>query len=114
MANPTTKKNLRKEQLQLLKFEKAAMALATAGVALPGIATAAETEISEAAVDPEAIEAWRHAFLDLAVKTSEIHSAFEIKAGEVGARLIEQASGGTPKPPHMAYMEQALSILGLK
>lgn len=124
MVNETCARDMRSEQVKLLKFEKAALALATAGATLTGVAAAADAKAGAPAVDPQAIDEWRQAFLDLAVKTSEIHSAFEIKAGEVGAKLIgpasdhmtsdHMASGGTPKPPEIAYMEHALSILGLK
>lgn len=105
--------DLRREQLQLLKFEKAVAALGAAAAVLPGVAAAANAKSDAPAVSPEVIDAWRQAYLDLAHKTQEIHSAFETSALNEGMTLIGQASGGTGKPPEIGYLGKVLSTLGL-
>lgn len=105
--------DLRREQLQLLRFEKAAASLGLAAAVLPGVAAAASAKINAPVASPEAIDAWRQAYLDLAQKTQEIHSAFETSALNEGMKLIGQASGGTGKPPEIGYLGKALSVLGL-
>lgn len=113
MGQDNNSKDLRQEQLPLLRFEKHLAGLAAGVVALPGVAAAANEKLGTQTVSPEAVEAWRQAVLDLAAKTQEIHSAVETEAMTQGMRLIGEATGGGGKPPHESIMGKVLLALGV-
>ncbi len=101
-------KDLRKEQLALLRFEKQIAGLAVSLAALGGAAKAADgklhaTQAQQAYVELEA------ALVHLAQVTGQAHEAMNAKAVETGAKLL-QAVGGIPKSEPPAVVA---SILGL-
>jgi hypothetical protein len=102
-----TSKELRKEQLALLRFEKQLAALA--GVVAAGSATAASAATKvDAAASAEGYDKIRQALVHLAEVTTEVHAAMNAKAIEAGLRIME-AAGGTPKTPPLEIVR---SILG--
>lgn len=92
-------KDLRREQLVLLRFEKQLVALAAGLAAGAGAARAADAKLAS----PEASAAFaevQKAILHLAEVTGAAHAGLKASALEAGARFLE-ATGGTPKeePP---------------
>lgn len=101
-------KDVRKEQLELLKFEKKLAGLAAffaAGSA--SAASAAEKLNGEATL--KAYDDIRDALVRLADVTAEAHQTLQQSATEIGVRALE-ISGGVPKPPPS---EVVRSLLGL-
>lgn len=92
-------KDIRKEQLVLLRFEKQLAALAAIWAGGAGAAQAADGKLGS----PEASAAFtdvQNAIMRLAEVTGQAHDALYAKAIDSGARIL-QASGGVPKeePP---------------
>lgn len=101
------KKSLKREQVDLLRFEKELLGLGAGLAALTaGAAAQAETVVGGLAGDHA--EAVRAAYLNLVETVQSAHNAIEAKAVEVGASLM-QASGVPKDPP----LEIAKSLLGL-
>lgn len=102
-------KDLRKEQLALLRFEKQIAGLA-ATLAV-GAATAKAADGKLHATDGEqAFNEIQAALVQLADVTSQAHAALNEKAIEAGARILQAAGGGLPKPDPLS---KVTSILGL-
>ena len=101
-------KDLRKEQMVLLRFEKQIAGLAATLATLGAAAKAADGKLhaTEATTGFGDIQ---DALMKLAEATGQTHAAVNAKAVEVGATLF-QATGGTPKkePPQVVA-----SILGI-
>ena len=102
-------KDVRKEQVTLLRFEKKLAALAAF------VATGAATTASASSkIDPKAAEQAyadiQEALIHLADVTTKAHASLESIAQETGARALF-ASGGEPKPEPPAVLIR--SILGL-
>jgi hypothetical protein len=92
-------KDVRKEQLVLLRFEKQLAALAATWAAGATAAQAADGKLES----PEASAAFasvRNAIMQLADVTGQAHDALYAKSVEMGARVLH-ATGGIPKeePP---------------
>ena len=88
-------KDIRKEQLVLLRFEKQLAALAASCAAGAGAAQAADLKLAS----PEASAALgqvQNAILHLAEVTGAAHAALNSSALEAGVRILK-ATGGTPK-----------------
>ena len=101
-------KDLRKEQLVLLRFEKQLAALA--GVVAAGSATAASAAAKLDADAPAgAYDQIRQALIQLAEVTTEVHAAMNARAIDAGLRILE-ASGGTPKDPPAQVVRSILGI----
>ena len=101
-------KDLRKEQLVLLRFEKQIAGLAATLAVGATAAKAADgklhaTDASAAYADLEA------ALVHLAEATGRAHEVMNVKAAEAGAKIF-QASGGIPK---FEPSKAVASILGL-
>lgn len=91
-------KDLRKEQLALLRFEKQIAGLAVTLAAGAAIAKGVDGKL-HASNGGEAYAEIQAALVNLAEVTSKAHDAVNVKAMEMGARLLEAAGGGLPKPP---------------
>lgn len=101
-------KDVRKEQLVLLKFERKLAGLAAFVAAGSATAASAAEKINpEATV--AAYEDIRAALVRLAEATAQAHAALEATAAAAGARALE-ASGGVPKA---SVAEAVRSALGL-
>ncbi|MHA7871453.1 MAG: hypothetical protein ACX939_03795 [Hyphococcus sp.] len=101
-------KDIRKEQLVLLRFEKQIAGLA-ATLAVGATAAKAADGKLHADVSEKALAEMQTALLHLADVTSRAHDAMNAKALEVGAR-VHQATGGLPKgDPHKVVA----SLLGI-
>lgn len=98
-------KDLRKEQVELLRIEKDIKKLATKVAALSSAGAVTSLGLAHA----EMIEL-KTAIVDVAEKTSKLHQQAEQAAVDQGMRIME-ATGG-PKDPHMV-VETFKSILGL-
>lgn len=100
-------KDIRKEQLVLLRFEKELARLAAFVAAGSATAASAATVVeSEAATG--AYDRIRDALVHLAEVTTDVHAAMNAQAIEAGARLLQ--AGGAPKEPPV---EVVRSLLGL-
>ena len=101
-------KDIRKEQLALLRFEKQLVGLAAALAAAGGAAKAADQKLG-ATDGGEAFASLQNTLMLLAETTGRAHDALNARALETGVKLL-QASGGVPKkdPP-----QAVASILGL-
>ena len=100
--------DIRKEQLDLLRFEKALAGLAAVLAAAAGSARAADEKLGANLAGDAFVDA-QNALMTLAELTSSAHAALDAKAFEVGARVL-QASGGIPKTEPGG---RVASILGL-
>jgi hypothetical protein len=101
-------KDVRKEQLVLLKFERklAGLAAFLAGSAASA-ASAADTLNGEATI--KGYDDIRAALVHLADVTSQAHASMQSSVTEIGARALE-VGGGQPK---VAASEVVRSLLGL-
>lgn len=89
-------KDIRKEQLALLRIEKKIAALAAAVAAAGGAAAAADGKLR--AEDATAAMAQAQDLLvQLAEVTSVMHASMAERAIELGARMLQATGGGTPK-----------------
>jgi len=101
-------KDVRKEQVALLRFEKKVVGLAAALAA--GAATAKSVDGKLNASDGAAAYAeMEAALLQLAEATNHAHQVMAAKAAESGAIML-QATGGVPK---RAVSSAVASILGI-
>ena len=101
------KNSLKKEQVDLLKFEKQLLGLGAGLATLTGVAGAS----AQAKVGPsvgEHAEAMKTAYLNLVETVQAAHTAIEAGAAAAGAELLE--ARGVPKEP---VMEAAKSLLGI-
>ncbi len=89
-------KDLRKEQLALLRFEKQITGLAATLAAGAVIAKGVDGKF-HATQGAEAYAQIQSALVNLAAVTGQAHDALGLKAMEVGAHLLEAAGGGRPK-----------------
>jgi len=101
-------KDIRKEQIFLLRLEKQIAGLAATLAVGASVAKAADgklgaTEASASFADLQA------AVMNLAEVATHTHAALNAKAAEAGARILE-ASGGVPKE---TTVKVVASILGL-
>ena len=101
-------KDVRKEQLVLLKFEKKLAGLA-AFVAAGSATAASASEKMGGEASAVAYDQIRQALVNLAEATSNAHAALEKTAAEAGLKALE-ASGGVPKQP---IGETVRSLVGL-
>ncbi|MCB2113574.1 MAG: hypothetical protein KDD85_08500 [Parvularculaceae bacterium] len=101
-------KDVRKEQLVLLKFEKKLTGLA----AFWGASATAAAAAASVKMDPDATagayENVRAALVHLAEVTAQAHASLDATASAAGARALE--AGGTPK---VSVLEMVRSVLGL-
>ena len=100
------KKDIRREQLELLKFEKELAALAATFVGGAGIAAATSSKIGDD-VSLTVYEDVRVALIQLAEATSRAHAAVEEVALKAGANYL-QATGGLPKQNPAAEIVRSL------
>lgn len=100
-------KDVRKEQLVLLKFEKKLTGLAAFWGASSATAAVAAEKI-DAGATAGAYENVRAALVHLAEVTAEAHATLEATAAEAGARALE--AQGIPK---VSIAEMVRSALGL-
>ena len=102
------KKSLKKEQIDLLKFEKQLLGL---GAGLGALSAGAAVGATEAVGDVAATHTakMQEAYLNLVETVQAAHSAVETSAAEAGIQLLK--ANGVPKDPPM--MEIAKSLLGI-
>ena len=101
------KKDLRKEQVALLRFEKQIVGLAATLAAGGAVAKAADGKLHAS----EGIESYaeiQSALMHLAEVTGKAHEVMNAKAVETGATLLK--AGGLPKEPPAQVIA---SVLGL-
>jgi xanthine dehydrogenase molybdopterin-binding subunit B len=101
-------KDVRKEQLALLKFEQKLAALAAFVAASSATAASAADKINGEAT-MKAYEDIRGALVQLADVTAAAHQSLLASVAELGVRAFE-VSGGTPKA---SASEVVRSILGI-
>lgn len=101
-------KDVRKEQLVLLKFERKLASLAAFIAAGSATAASAADKINGEAT-MKAYDDIRQALVHLADVTAATHLSLQYSAAEIGARALE-ATGGTPKA---SASEAVRSILGI-
>lgn len=102
------KKSLKKEQTDLLRFEKQLLGLGAGLGALTGGAAAnAEKAVGEVAASHTAQV--QEAYLHLVETVQAAHNAIEASATQAGLQLLR--ADGTPKEPPL--VEMAKSLLGL-
>ncbi|MEO1251390.1 MAG: hypothetical protein AAFW81_03470 [Pseudomonadota bacterium] len=101
-------KDLRKEQLVLLRFEKQIAGLAAMVAAGAAVAKSVDGKLhaSEATAAYAEVQS---ALVKLAEATSQAHETLGARAAESGAQLL-QASGGVPK---RSVSSAVASILGI-
>lgn len=106
--DPVMKKSLKREQVDLLKFEKQLLGLG-AGLAVltAGAGANAQKVVGELAGDQAANI--QHAYLNLVETVQAAHNAIESSAAAAGAELLR--ASGTPKDPPL--VEIAKSLLGM-
>lgn len=102
------KKNLKKEQVQLLRFEKELLGLGAGVAALTaGAGAGAEKVVGELA--SQQVANIQQAYLDLVETVQAAHNAVEASAAAAGAHFIQ--ASGTPK--NTALLEMAKSVIGI-
>ncbi len=102
-------KDLRKEQLALLRFEKQIAGLA-AVLAAGAVAAKGVDGKLHASQGAQAYADIQTALVNLADVTGQAHEALNAKALEAGATILQAAGGGLPK---FEPSEAVRSILGL-
>lgn len=100
-------KDLRKEQVALLRFEKKIAGLATILATGAATAQAAEAKMGGAAAS-QAYADLQKSLMDLAETTGKAHDALNAHAEAIGATVLQV--NGVPKQPPL---EVVRSILGL-
>ena len=98
-------KDLRKEQVELLRLEKDIKKIATKVATLTTAGGVASLGLAHAEVD-----ALKASIVDVAENTAKLHAQAEQIALEQGLRIM-QVNGGDKGPP--AVVEMFKSILGL-
>ena len=101
-------KDVRKEQLVLLKFEQKLAGLA-AFVAASSVTAASAADKINGEATTKAYENIRDALVQLADVTAAAHQSLQGTVAELGLRALE-ASGGTPKA---SASEVVRSVLGI-
>jgi hypothetical protein len=101
-------KDVRKEQLVLLKFEEKLVGLAAFLAASAASAASAADKLNSDAT-MKAYEDVNAALVHLAEVTTQAHAVMQVGVIEAGARAL-QATGGTPKA---SATEAVRSILGI-
>jgi hypothetical protein len=103
------KKSLKKEQIDLLRFEKELLGLGAGLAALSaGAAASAEEAVGGFAADH--VGSVQQAYLNLVEAVQSAHSAIEANAVELGLTLL-QANGHPKEDPPV--LQAARAILGL-
>lgn len=102
-------KDVRKEQVQLLKFEKKLAGLA-AFVAAGSATAASAADKVNAEATMKAYQDISNALVHLADVTTKAHAALEASAVQAGLKFFEVNGGGTGKNPPA---EVVRSILGI-
>lgn len=102
-------KDVRKEQLVLLKFEKELAGLAAIVAAGSATAAAAADKINGEAT-AKAYEDIRLALVHLADITTAAHASLQSTAIEAGVRILEANGGGAPKNPPSEVVRSLLGI----
>jgi len=102
------RKSLKKEQIDLLKFEKQLLGLgAGLGALTTGAAASAEQAVGDVAAEQTANI--QQAYLNLVETVQAAHHAVEQSAVDAGFRLLQ--TRGTPKDDQL--VEMAKSLLGI-
>ena len=102
-------KDVRKEQIELLKFEKKLAGLAAMLAAGSATAASAADKINGEAT-MKAYDDIRNALVHLADVTTEAHAALEASVTELGVRALQLGGGGTPKDPPSEVVRFLLGI----
>ena len=102
-------KDVRKEQIELLKFEKKLAGLAAFLAAGSATAASAADKLNADAT-MKAYDDIRQALVHLADVTTEAHAALEASVAEIGVRALQLGGGGVPKE---STAEGVRSILGI-
>lgn len=102
------KKNLKKDQVELLKFEKQLLGLG-AGLAALTAGAGANAQKVVGDVAAEHAENIQKAYLNLVETVQAAHNAVETSAAAAGAHFMH--ASGTPK--NTALLEMAKSVVGI-
>lgn len=102
-------KDVRKEQLVLLKFEQKLAGLAAFAAAGSASAAAAADKINGEAT-LKAYQDIREALVHLADVTTQAHAAIQSNASDAGVRILEAVGGGAPKDPPSEVVRLLLGI----
>lgn len=102
-------KDVRKEQLVLLRFEKQIAGLAATLAAGAALAKSVDSKL-EADAASQSLAEVQDALMQLAQATGKAHDALNASAIEAGARMLNVTGGGLPKTEPPAVVS---SILGL-
>jgi hypothetical protein len=101
-------KDVRKEQVQLLKFERKLASLAAFVAAASATAASAADKVNAEAT-MKAYADISNALVHLADVTTKAHAALEASVVEAGVRAL-QLNGGTPKNPPSEVVRSLLGI----
>lgn len=101
-------KDLRREQLVLLRFEKQIAGLAATLAAAGALSRTVDEKLAGEA-GQTALASVQSALLHLAEATASAHAALNAEAIAAGARILN-ASGGTPKNPPTEIVRSILGI----
>ena len=102
-------KSLKKEQVELLKFEKQLLGLgAGLGALTAGHGAAAQSAVGE--ISAEQAEKVQHDYLNLVETVQSAHNAIEASAFKAGVTLLRADGAPKQEPP---LVEVAKSLLGL-
>lgn len=100
--------NLKKDQVELLKFEKQLIGLGAGLAALTaGAGANAQRVVGDVAADQA--ENIQQAYLNLVETVQAAHNAIESSAAAAGAQFMH--ASGTPK--NTALLEMAKSVIGI-
>lgn len=102
-------KDVRTEQLALLKFEQKLAALAAFVAASSATAASAADKINGEAT-LKAYQDIRQALVHLADVTTEAHAAMQATIADSGVRVLEATGGGAPKTPPSEVVRLLLGI----
>lgn len=102
-------KSLKKEQIELLRFEKQLLGLGTGLAALTAGAGAQAEEVVGAFVGEHA-EQIEAAYLNLVATVGAAHAAIEASAVNAGVSLLQAAGQPKPEPPVLAAAKAILGI----
>ena len=102
-------KDVRKEQVQLLKFERKLAGLAAFLAAGSATAASAADKVNAEAT-MKAYADIQNALIHLADVTTKAHAALEASVIEAGGRALEVDGGGAPKNPPSGVVRSLLGI----
>jgi len=102
-------KDVRKEQLKLLKFERKLAGLAAFFATTGGVAAASAADKLNAESTLKAYQDIQAALLNLADVTTHAHAAMEASVVQASANMLQAAGGG----PKASASEAVRSVLGL-